>query len=93
MNKINFRQILIPLITLAIICYMWFGPITRTPVENIIISILIIIANYIEYKGKLFSALGFQRKKFTVKNILVFAPLAAVGLFAFYIFAPTFLIF
>ena len=62
-------------------------PITRTPVENIIISILIIIANYIEYKGKLFSELGFQRKKFTVKNILVFAPLAAVGLFAFYIFA------
>ena len=54
---------------------------------NIIISILIIIANYIEYKGKLFSALGFQRKKFTVKNILVFAPLAAVGLFAFYFFA------
>ena len=87
MNKITLRQTLIPLITIAIICFLWFGPIRISYIENIIISILIIIANYIEYKGKPFSALGFQREKFTLKNILVLAPLVALGLFVFYVFA------
>lgn len=87
MNKITLRQTLIPLITFTIICFLWFGPIRISYVENIIISILIIIANYIEYKGKPFSALGFQREKFTFKNIFVLAPLVALGLFAFYVFA------
>ena len=87
MNKITLRQTLIPLITLAIICFIWFGPLQIGMIENIVISILIIIANYIEYKGKLFSALGFQREKFTLKNIFVLAPLVALGLFAFYVFA------
>ncbi len=86
MNKINLRQTIIPLITIAIICFLWFGPISISYIENIIISILIIIANYIEYKGKPFSALGFQREKFTLKNILLLAPLVALGLFVFYVF-------
>lgn len=86
MNKITLKQALIPLITIAIICFLWFGPIRISYIENIIISILIIIANYIEYQGKPFSALGFQRKKFTFKNIFVLAPLVALGLFVLYIF-------
>lgn len=81
------RQIVIPLVTLVIICFMYFGPITRTPFENIIVSIIIIIANYIEYKGKPFSALGFKREKFNAKNLLVYAPLVAIALFAFYVIA------
>ncbi|WP_242083401.1 CPBP family intramembrane glutamic endopeptidase [Aestuariivivens sediminis] len=85
MNKVTLKQTVIPLVTLAIICFMYFGPITRTPFENIIISIIIIIANSIEYKGKPFSALGFQRAKFNVKNLIVLAPLVAIGLFAFYV--------
>ena len=87
MNKITLRQTLIPLITFTIICFLWFGPIRISYIENIIISILIIIANYIEYKGKPFLALGFQREKFTFKNIFVLAPLVALVLFAFYVFA------
>jgi len=86
MNKITLRQTLIPLITIAIICFIWFGPIYLGFFTNIIASILIIIANYIEYKGKAFSELGFQREKFTLKNIFVFAPLVALGLFVFYVF-------
>lgn len=85
MNKITLRQILIPLITISITCFLWFGPF-RITIENIIISILIIIANYIEYKGKPFSALGFQREKFKIKNIFVLAPIVALGLFIFYAF-------
>jgi len=87
MKKLTLNQIVIPLVTLAIICFMYFGPITRTPFENIIISVIIIIANYIEYKGKPFSALGFKRSKFNLKNLLVHAPLVALGLFIFYVFA------
>tara|TARA_R110000764_G_scaffold50402_3_gene111039 strand:- start:228 stop:881 length:654 start_codon:yes stop_codon:yes gene_type:complete len=82
----NLRQILIPLITFAIICFLWFGPIYLGFFTNIIVSIVIIIANYIEYKGKAFSELGFQREKFTTKNIFILAPLVAVGLFIFYVF-------
>lgn len=87
MYKFTLRQTLIPLITFTIICFLWFGPIRIGYIENIIISILIIIANYIEYKGKPFSALGFQREKVTFKNMFVLAPLVALGLFAFYVFA------
>lgn len=87
MNKVTLRQIVIPLITLAIICYIWFGPVHIGYLENIIISILIIIASYIEYKGKPFSALGFQREKLTFKNIFVLAPLVALVLFVLYVFA------
>tara|TARA_R110000868_G_C10939210_1_gene766939 strand:+ start:1207 stop:1869 length:663 start_codon:yes stop_codon:yes gene_type:complete len=87
MNKFTLQQTIIPLITIAIICFLWFGPIRIGIIENIVISIIIIIANYIEYKGKPFSALGFQREKFTFKNIFVLAPLVALGLFVFYVFA------
>ncbi|GGZ90048.1 CPBP family intramembrane glutamic endopeptidase [Algibacter mikhailovii] len=86
MKNLSLKQIVLPLLTLAIICFLWFGPIQINYVVNIIISILIILANYIEYNGKPFSALGFQREKFTLKNILVLAPLVAMGLFIFYVF-------
>jgi len=85
MNKITLRNVLIPLTTFVIIYIIWFES-PSIMIENIIISIIIIIANYIEYKGKPFLALGFQREKFTTKNIFVFAPLLALGLFAFYVF-------
>ncbi|MGX1929037.1 CPBP family intramembrane glutamic endopeptidase [Flagellimonas sp. 2504JD4-2] len=87
MNKLTVKQIVLPLATLAIICFMYFGPLTRTIFENIIIPLVIIAANYFEYKGKPFSALGFYREKFTTKNLLIFAPLTAFGLFVFYVFA------
>ncbi|MBW1299046.1 CPBP family intramembrane glutamic endopeptidase [Aquimarina litoralis] len=86
MNKFSTKQLLIPIITFAIICLLWFGSIDLGFFTNIIASVVIIIANYIEYKGKAFSELGFQREKFTLKNILVFAPLVALGLFILYVF-------
>ncbi len=87
MRQFTLKQIAVPIITLGIICFMYFGPIARTAFENILISIIIIIANYIEYNGKAFSALGFQGQKFNLKNLLVQAPLAAFVLFVFYVFA------
>ncbi len=87
MNRPTLKQTIIPVVTLAIICFMYFGPLTRTVFENIIISLLIIVANYLEFKGKPFSALGFYRERFNAKNLLVHAPLAAFGLFVVYVLA------
>ncbi|SFU18832.1 hypothetical protein SAMN04489724_0044 [Algoriphagus locisalis] len=87
MNKLSLKQVILPIATLAIVIFMYFGPITRTAFENVIISLVIIAANYFEYKGKPFSALGFYRDKFTAKNLFVLAPLVAFGLFVLYVFA------
>jgi len=80
------RQIVIPLITFAIICFLWFGPLNLGFFTNIIASIVVIIANFIEYNKKAFLELGFRREKFTFKNVFVLAPLVALGLFIFYVF-------
>ncbi|GAA5021158.1 hypothetical protein GCM10011506_03290 [Marivirga lumbricoides] len=87
MKKFTLRQIVFPVVTLAIILFMYFGPVTRTIFENIILSLVIIVANYFEYKGKPFAAIGMYRKNFTAKNLLVLAPLTAFGLFVFYVAA------
>ena len=87
MNNFTLRQTIIPCITIAIICFIWFGPLQLSYLTNIIISIIIMVANYIEYNGNAFSPLGFQREKFTTKNIFILAPLVALGLFVFYVFA------
>jgi len=87
MKKFTLSQILLPAATLAIILFMYFGPIRRTIFENIILSLVIIVANYIEYKGKPFAAIGLYRKNFNAKSLLILAPLTAFGLFVFYVAA------
>lgn len=87
MKKLTLNQTLIPITSLAIILFIYFGPLNRTVFEHIIISALIIAANFIEYKGKPFSALGFYREKFNAKNLLLLAPVVAFGLFVLYVFA------
>lgn len=87
MKNLTLKQIILPIVTLAFILFMYFGPVTRTIFENIIISLVIILANFIEFKGKAFSSLGFYRKRFNAKNLLLIAPLTAFGLFVFYVFA------
>lgn len=87
MKKFALSQILLPVATLAIILFMYFGPIRRTIFENIILSLVIIVANYIEYKGKPFAAIGMYRKNFNAKSLLILAPLTAFGLFVFYVAA------
>ncbi len=87
MKNLTLKQIILPIVTLSFILFMYFGPVTRTIFENIIISLVIIVANFIEYKGKAFSSLGFYRERFNAKNLLLIAPLTAFGLFVFYVFA------
>ena len=87
MNKFSLKQILTPIVVIGFIGFMYFGPVNRTIFENIIISLVIIVANYIEFNGKPFSALGFYREKFNAKNLLVIAPLTAFAIFVFYVAA------
>jgi len=86
MNKITIRQIIIPLIAVGIICFLWFGPFQLAYLTNILATLVVLVASYLEYKGNGLLELGFQREKFTIKNILVLAPLVALGLFILYVF-------
>ena len=47
-------------------------------------AIILIIASVIEYKKEGFKALGFQRKNFNVKSLLITAPLLGTAIFLFY---------
>ena len=85
MSTFTTKQILLPLITLAFILFMYFGPLPRTPFEHVIIILVILLTSFIEHKKKTFEALGLSRKKFDSKNLLVFAPLVAFGLFLLYV--------
>ncbi|QTN38693.1 CPBP family intramembrane metalloprotease [Cryomorphaceae bacterium] len=86
-NNLSPKQIIVPLLSVAVIVFMYFGPIQRTIFENIILSLVLIGANAIEYSGKPLAALGFRREQFNAKNLLVRAPLTAFGLFVVYVFA------
>jgi len=74
MNKITLKQVLIPLITIATILFLWFGPIHLGFLTLIISSIVVFIGSFIEFKEKWFSSLGFQRENLKFKNIFVYAP-------------------
>ena len=86
MNKISLRQILIPLLAVGIIFFLWFGPLQLAYLTNIIATLVVLVASYAEHKGNGLTELGFQRDKFTLKNIFVLAPLVALGLFLLYAF-------
>ncbi|WP_298514508.1 type II CAAX endopeptidase family protein [uncultured Kordia sp.] len=86
MNKITLKQALIPFITIILTTFIWFVPLNLGYFTMMVAALVTILASYVEYKGKLFSSLGFRREKFTLKNILFFAPLVAGILFLFYAF-------
>ncbi|WP_276390087.1 CPBP family intramembrane glutamic endopeptidase [Eudoraea chungangensis] len=52
--------------------------------QIIFAALIVLIASAIEYRKKLFSALGFQRKKTTLKSLFIHAPLIGIALFLFY---------
>mgnify|MGYP005990853893 CR=1 FL=1 len=86
MNKFTLKQIVLPFITAFILYLIWFGPINFRFLGNILASLVVFLASYIEYKRKGFSSLGFQRKNLTLKNFFVLAPLVALVLFVSYVF-------
>lgn len=72
---------LIPILTI-ILCIAFF---TLSPTSGllgtIVATILILIASFLEYKKELFTSLGFQKNKRTIKNLLVYAPMVSLALF------------
>lgn len=86
MNKNTLQKVGIPLITIMLVCFIWFGSLPLGYFTMIVAALVILLSSYVQYKGKVFSSLGFQRAKFTSKNILLFAPLTAIGLFLLYMF-------
>ncbi|MFP2996704.1 CPBP family intramembrane glutamic endopeptidase [Spongiivirga sp. MCCC 1A20706] len=52
--------------------------------QMIIAGLIFILASALEYKKDCFQSLGFQRKNFNVKSLLVVAPILGVVFFLFY---------
>ena len=81
--NINFiKTKLTPLIT-VFLCYLLYQ---SGHFQMLIAALLIVIASAIEYRKDLFHSLGFQRKRFSTKNLLVIAPICAVILYMFNFF-------
>lgn len=82
MNTPLLKRTLVPLITIALFILLY----VTGNFQMISAAILVIIASAVEYRKQLFTALGFQRKRFRALDLLVIAPLVALGLFLFYVF-------
>lgn len=52
--------------------------------QIIFAALIVLIASAIEQKKRLFSALGFQRKNFNLKSLLIHAPLLGIVIFLCY---------
>ncbi|MDY8135515.1 type II CAAX endopeptidase family protein [Aquimarina sp. 2201CG5-10] len=80
------RTKLIPVLTIILCFLLWKLPLGLDYFEIILTTIVILISSFLEYKNALFTSLGFQKNKRTFKNLLIFAPLLAFGLFLIYYF-------
>ncbi|EZH73504.1 hypothetical protein ATO12_16335 [Aquimarina atlantica] len=68
------------IITITLCCLLYLSGYF----QMIIGAILMIIASAVEYRKDLFRSLGFQRKRFNVKNLLIIAPIYGAVIFLFY---------
>lgn len=84
MNTTTFRTKIIPIVTVILCFVLWKLPLGLDYFEIIIATFIVLIASLLEYRKGLFKSLGFQRKKQTIKNLLLFAPLVSLGLFLLY---------
>lgn len=87
MNNTSLKAKLIPVITILICCILYY----LGYFQMIIIAIIAIIASAIEYKKEFFKSLGFLRKNFNLKSLLITAPLLGIAIFLiyFYFLVPT----
>lgn len=74
------------LITLIIAAFIFFADPGLEEFSVIALGIFILVVSYIEYGKELFTSLGFQKKKCTAKNLLVYAPLTALSILLIYRF-------
>ena len=86
MNTFTLRKTIVPLLTITLCILLWKLPLGIGYFEMIIATILVLLGSFLENKKELFNSLGFQKEKRTIKNLLVIAPLTALGLFLIYAF-------
>jgi len=80
MNKNFLTTKLTPIIAISL-CYLLYA---LGYFQMIFAAVIIVIASAIEYRKKLFSALGFQRKNINLKHLFIYAPLLGIAIFLFY---------
>ena len=74
----NIRLRISFLIATLLIAFLYLGNLGLGTATTFLVTILVLFIVYIEYKKKVFSSLGFSRRHFNYKNILIKAPLTAI---------------
>ena len=82
MKQTIFKTKLVPLLAISS-CYILF---LLGYFEILISTFIVLIASLIEYKKEIFQSLGFQKKRFQTKSLLIIAPLVSGCLFLLYYF-------
>ena len=80
MNKSFLTTKVTPIIVVILCCLLFLSGYFQMTIA----AVLILIASAVEYKKGFLKSLGFQRKNFTSKNLLMIAPLFGVAFFLFY---------
>ncbi|SNR14529.1 CPBP family intramembrane glutamic endopeptidase [Tenacibaculum jejuense] len=86
MNISLFKSKLLPILSIIFLFIFWKLPLNIEYFEIIIATLFVFLVSYIEFKSKFLKSLGFNTKDFKLNNLLIKAPLYAIGLFTLYYF-------
>ena len=80
MNKSFLATKVTPIITAILCCVLFLSGYFQMAIA----ALLMLIASAVEYKKGFLKSLGFQRKRFNGKSLLIIAPIFGVAFFLFY---------
>lgn len=83
-QRVNKKLIISFLITILLIAFLYLSNLGFGTATTLIVTIVVLVIAYIEHKNKIWSSLGFSKKHFNYKNILIKAPLTAVLIVVMY---------
>lgn len=80
----KFKTPLIFFVTLLLTISAFYFDLGLGTTTIFILTALVILASYLDSSNNLFPSLGFQKKKFSARNLLLLAPIAAFALLMIY---------
>lgn len=88
-QKNTFKTLIPFLITLGISFLFFYGDLDVEIFTISILTIVAIIAAFIDSEEKVFSSLGFQKKNLRFNNLAIYAPLVGLAILLFYVYILT----
>jgi len=79
-----FKTKVLPIITIILIFLFWNSSFSNAYLVIILPMLVVLLASYLEFKSDFLKRHGFSNVNFTKKNILIHAPVIALGLFLLY---------